>query len=77
MQVIETQATVSPEGELTVQVRVPATIKPGPHRVIVVLEETANAPEPVQPLTLPRLPVTSWPADLSLRREDLYDDSGR
>jgi hypothetical protein len=77
MCVIETQGTVTADGELLVRVRVPENTAPGPHRVVVVIEEPSLTGRQPGPLTLPLLHTGSWPADLSLRREDLYGDWGR
>ncbi len=73
MQTIQAIATVTDNGELTLQV--PLGIAPGRHQVVVVIDE-----EPVQPRVLGEFPVLDigpWPENLSLRREDMYDDDGR
>jgi hypothetical protein len=44
MRTIETQATITEDGTLIVPV--PRDLAPGPHRVVVVIEETATAPRP-------------------------------
>ena len=78
MQTIETTATVTPEGTLTVAV--PPTIAPGPHRVVVVIEETITAGEPVaarEAITLRPLLLAGWPADATFGREEIYGDDGR
>lgn len=80
MRTIETQVTVTPEGQLTVQIPVPADIPPGEHRAVLVIDEhvappPARAPKP--PLTLKVWKWEGWPADARFRREDLYDDTGR
>lgn len=77
MHVVETQATVTPDRELVVRVQLPADMAPGPHRVVVVVEESPQMQPPTGPLNLPLLQADSWPADLSLRREDMYGDWGR
>jgi hypothetical protein len=76
MRVIETQGIVTAEGELLVRVRLPGNPAPGPHPVVLVIEDRVVEQRP-QPLKLPLLPVESWPSNLSLRREDMYDDWGR
>lgn len=73
MKTIETTGVVGPDGHILIPV--PPDIPQGPHRVVVVIDESP-APAP-PPLDLPLLPVESWPEDLSLRREDMYDDWGR
>ena len=75
MVVLDTQGTVTADGELAVRVRLPQSIPPGEHRVVVVIEGPP-APKP-GPLNLPLLHTDSWPANLPLRREELYDDWGR
>lgn len=75
MKTIETTGTVSPDHTLTVSV--PVDIEPGEHRVVVVVDEQPTRSLPETGLALPTLSVGSWPADLSLRRENMYDDSGR
>jgi len=65
----------------TVRIALPATVKPGPHRMILVVEETAPAaarpPGAREPLRLRKLAMPGWPQDLTFRREDLYGDAGR
>ena len=72
MRTIETTATVNEEGQLTVQV--PREIPPGEHRVVVVIEERLADKREQLPDDFPVIHVGSWPADLSLRREDMYDE---
>ncbi len=72
---IETIATVTLDGTLTV--RVPPDIEPGEHRITVVFDEQPAAEAQVLPLDFPVISVGSWPEDLSLRREDMYDEWGR
>jgi hypothetical protein len=74
---LETTACVTPDHKLILQVQVPGDVSPGNHRVVVVLDEQPVAAPPAELSKLPLLEVNSWPADLSLRREDLYDDWGR
>ena len=50
------------------------------HRVIVrqMIQGTRGRPaKGKKPLTFPVISVGEWPADLSLRREDMYGDNGR
>ena len=73
MRAIETKAVVSPDGTLTA--RVPADIQSGEHQVVPVIEEK-RLNEKKRPLKkFPVILVGEWPADLSLRREGLYDES--
>jgi len=75
MRTIETTATITAEGTLTVQV--PSDIPPGPHRIVVVIDDQPDMPD-TRPLhDFPVIHVGAWPADLSLRREDMYGDDGR
>jgi hypothetical protein len=74
MKSIETTVIVGPDRTITLPV--PSDIPPGPHRIIVVIDE-APAVSSLEPLNLPLLPAVAWPENLSLRREDLYDDWGR
>jgi hypothetical protein len=74
MKAIETTAIVSAEHTLTV--RVPGDVKPGEHRVVVVIDDSPS--DHVQPpLDLPSHDLGPWPENLSLRREDLYGEWGR
>jgi hypothetical protein len=76
MRTIETTIDVPESGQVTI--RVPKGISPGPHSVVVIIDEVK--PVPVQPGALADFPVDSvgkWPVGLSLRREDMYDDNGR
>jgi hypothetical protein len=75
MRTIETTATVTNDGKMTVQI--PPDIPEGEHRVVVVIEEQPVKKEKRPPLDLPAHDYGPWPADLSLRREDMYDDWGR
>ncbi|HUS17092.1 MAG TPA: hypothetical protein VM536_19000 [Chloroflexia bacterium] len=81
MKTIATVVTVSPDGALSGHV--PPGIPPGEHQVLLVLDAaptTASPPQSPGPHLLLDFPVDDvgpWPADLSLRREDLYDDDGR
>jgi len=74
MRTIETTVIVGQDH--TIIVPVPEDVAPGAHRVVVVIEDVAAAAAP-PPLDLPLLPAVPWPENLSLRREDMYDDWGR
>jgi hypothetical protein len=73
---IELTANVGRDRKIVLQL--PDDIPEGDHHVVVMIDEQsfAEAP-PDRSLELPLLPVKSWPADLSLRREDMYDEWGR
>jgi len=75
MRTIETTATVTRQGTVTVQV--PPEIEPGDHRLVVVIDDGPLAAKPRLPLRFPVDDVGPWPEGLSLRREDMYDDWGR
>ncbi len=76
MKAIETTAIVGDDGKVTVQL--PPDIAPGSRRIVVVVEG---------PLTKPAQTWTTedWPVHdaalvdpcFTMRREDLYGDSGR
>jgi len=73
-------AVVSQEHTLTVPV--PVDIPPGPHQVVIVIDEAAQA---AQPPTPGRPDFLNWPAHegvfvdptCTFRREDMYGDDGR
>lgn len=75
MKSIDTHGVIDADGMLSI--RVPRDIAPGEHRVVVVIEERADEPAPQQHVELPALDLGPWPANLSLRREDMYGDDGR
>jgi hypothetical protein len=73
MRAITPTAEVGPDRVLTVQL--PPEVSPGRHEVVVVLNGAAAVSDTPGPW--PRHDGAAWPADLSLRREDLYGDDGR
>lgn len=73
MKAITTTADVGPDRVLTIQL--PPEVPPGRHEVVVVLNGTGAVLGPLG--AWPRHDGVAWPADLSLRREDLYGDDGR
>ncbi len=75
MRTIETTATVTSDGKMTVQV--PPDIPEGEHRVVVVIDEQSVKKEKRLPLDFPVDNWGPWPENLSLRREDMYDEWGR
>ena len=76
MKTIETVATVTEDGKLTVPA--PPGIAPGKHRVVVVIEESVAPAARREPLQLHVLDLSgAWPPSCTFRREDLYDDDGR
>lgn len=75
MKTIETTATVTSDSTLII--RVTPDIKPGEHRVVLVIDERLTAEQARPPLKFPVDHYGPWPSDLSLRREDMYGDEGR
>lgn len=80
MKSITTIATVTADGKVTLQL--PADITPGEHQVVLVIDENIKTEKPEtkkerSPLNFPTISVGSWPDDLSLRRENMYDEWGR
>ncbi len=73
MEAMETVITV--EADRTGTVRLPGNVSPGKHAAIIVIDEPVDAVR--SPLDLPAHDAGPWPANLSLRREDLYGDEGR
>jgi hypothetical protein len=73
---IETNAIVTPAGELTIRVSVPAQIQPGEHPVVLVIAEGTRLPaEPNGEFVVHQAGLTS-PTN-TLQRESLYGDDGR
>ncbi|MBD0266382.1 MAG: hypothetical protein ICV78_27785 [Tolypothrix sp. Co-bin9] len=80
MKTIQTIATVTADGKITLQLS--ADIPAGEHQVVVIidekpLEEKVQTKEKRSPLNFPVDSYGSFPENLSLRREDMYDDWGR
>ena len=80
MKTIQTIATVTADGKITLQL--PADIPAGEHQVVVIIDEKplvekAQTKEKRPPLDFPVIHVDSFPENLSLRREDMYGDDGR
>ena len=75
MRTIETTATVTSDGKMTVQV--PPDIPEGEHHVVVVIDEQSVKKEKRPLLDFPVDNWGPWPENLSLRREDMYDEWGR
>ncbi len=77
MRTIETKVTIDSNGVLTAQL--PNDVPAGVHQAVLVMEiqkEMGNGTK--RPLI--EFPVhhgVSWPDNLSLRREDIYDEWGR
>ena len=75
MRTIETTAVVTEDGKLTITL--PPDVTPGEHQVVIVIEEQVSMKGDRPPLDLPVRDYGPWPENLSLRREDMYDDWGR
>jgi len=75
MRTIEATAIVTSDGTITIQV--PSDIPPGEHRVVMVIDEQPVGKGKRLPLDFPVDNWGPWPADLSLSREDMYDEWGR
>jgi len=80
MKSIETIATVTKDGKITAQLSL--DIPEGEHQVVIVIDEKllvekAESKQKRPPLNFPVDNYGSWPENLSLRREDMYDDWGR
>jgi hypothetical protein len=75
MRTIETTAVIEPDGRLFLQL--PPDIPPGQRRIVLVIDDQLPVETTRPPLDFPVDDYGPWPANLSLRREDLYDDFGR
>jgi len=56
------------------KIELPKSVTPGPHRVVVVIEESPLAVanrKPAGPLRLTKLHLHALPADSNFRREDI------
>ncbi len=64
----------------TLKIEVPKSVASGPHRLVVVIEESpldTAQHKAAGPLRLTKLHLPAWPANSSFRREDIYGDTGR
>jgi hypothetical protein len=79
MRSVQTTMRVTADGKG--RLAVPAGIAPGEHRVVLTLLDEEVSPRPDMTmdefLAAIAADVGPWPANLSLRREDLYGDEGR
>jgi hypothetical protein len=75
MKTIETTATITPEGIVTVQV--PPDILPGEYRVLLVIDEQPIVREKRPPLKFSAYPVGLVSEEMTFRREDIYGGWGR
>ncbi|MBS0264583.1 MAG: hypothetical protein JSS02_21795 [Planctomycetes bacterium] len=74
MKTIETTAVIGPDRLLTVQL--PADVTLGPHNILVVVDDLVQT-RASRLDDFPTIDVGPWPSTISLRREDLYGESGR
>lgn len=77
MKAIETIATVTADGKITVQL--PPDIPAGEHQVVVVIDEKllvekSQKKEKRQPLKFSAYPIGLVSESVTFRREDLYAD---
>ena len=63
------------DGKITIPV--PPDLPPGEHNVLVVIDEAPSVNGVKAFGDFPVIHAGSWPADLSLRREDMYGEWGR
>jgi hypothetical protein len=72
MKTIETTIEVDAQRRATIQL--PVDLAPGPHRVVMVIDEPAVARTP---LTFSAHDVGPWPEGFTVRREEIHGDDGR
>jgi len=75
MRTIETTAVVTRDGQLTITL--PSDVTPGKHQVVIIIEEQVSVKDDRPLLDLAVRDYGPWPENLSLRREDMYDEWGR
>ena len=64
----------------TLRIELPKSVTSGPHRVVVVIEESSFDAAQIKtagPLRLTKLDLKAWPEESTFRREDIYGDTGR
>jgi hypothetical protein len=77
---ITVQAISEVAQDQMLKIELPKSVVPGPHRVVVVIEESpleSVERKPAGPLRLTKLHLAAWPAESTFRREDIYGDTGR
>jgi hypothetical protein len=84
MRILESEAVVSEDGTMSVSVKVPPEVVPGPHRITIAIEEGARLAETSgtrgECCPLAGLHTFRWSgaaAGQTFRREDMYGDDGR
>jgi hypothetical protein len=73
MPVVEAKIRVAEDGSITG--RAPVDVPPGEHTVRIAVPD--RKPERATPWQLPVDDCGPWPDDLTLRREQIYDEDGR
>jgi hypothetical protein len=74
MKTIETMIEV--DDQQKAMIRLPADVKPGPYRAVVVIESQEPAVARA-PLTFSAHDVGPWPDGFTVRREEIHGDDGR
>jgi hypothetical protein len=74
MVTIETTIEVDEQGKATIQL--PADLKPGPYRAVVVIE-SREADLARTRFVFSAHDVGPWPEGFTVRREEIYGDDGR
>ena len=78
MKTIETTAAVSADHRLTLQLQLSDDVPPGEHHVLVTIADASTTSGPLADLgDWPVHEAGLIPAELAMRREDLYGDAGR
>lgn len=75
MKTMECSVMVDESRKATLQF--PPDVPPGEHQLVVLIDEQPTEAARNELDDLPPLSVGPWPAELSLRREDLYGNTGR
>jgi hypothetical protein len=75
MKTIEIRATVTEDHKVTLQL--PPDVEPGEHEMVVTIMSEAKPNGKPSTFDLPVHNCGMWPENLSLRREDMYDEWGR
>ena len=73
MATLRTRIRVAADGTITGKAE--GALSPGEYEATIVVDEAPRRPQ--APLDLMKIDVGPWPANLSLRREDIYGDDGR
>ncbi|MHB8519750.1 MAG: hypothetical protein ACYDH9_03230 [Limisphaerales bacterium] len=73
---ITVEAVTEITEDQTLRIGLPKSVKPGPYRVVVVIEET-RLTKAAGPLRLTKLQLAGWAKDSTFRREDIYGDTRR